>query len=277
MQENDSWYGWPIHPTIMFTARKVAENPMTALALSYSPTLRKFAVAADGLSTAATDPQTIDTHHQQKIFSFQHKNSSLALAIAGFGRTKTNSFNTVLEATKQMEMLIKRPFQNGYELAYKFRFNMIKILENALREGRVSPFTSSHNSTNKVPIFIFYVFGYFNHKPFWVTADVYYDISDQAFSVIPNEPDLRQFQFASTGSYPIQLMFYGKTPFDSRLADREYVITESSIPIEAVHKFVETCCLPVAREVDKWCQGIGGHIHAAEISALSFEWAIPPI
>jgi hypothetical protein len=249
---------------------------MTALALAYSPVLGKFAIAADGLSSAATVPMLIDTDHQQKIFPFQHNHASIAFAIAGLGRTRTNSFNTVLEAAKQTDALIKRPFHNGYELAYKFRFNMTKVLEKALKEGRVAAFTAPSDSTNKTLLFIFYVFGYFKQKPFWVTADIIYDVADQTFSVISGEPDLKEFQFASTGSYPIQQMFYGQIPFDARLADRKYLVSENSAPLEAVYKFVETCALPIAREVDPWCRGIGGQIHAGELTRDGFIWIEEP-
>jgi hypothetical protein len=249
---------------------------MTALALAYSPVLGKFAIAADGLSASEIAPIIIDTEQAQKIFPFQHKHDSIALAFAGLGRTRTNSFNLVTESTKQMDTLIKRPFQNGYELAYKFRFNMIKALEKALGDGRIAAFTVHSESANRTLVVIFYIFGYFKQEPFWVTTEIFYNLSDHTFSVEPTEPNLKEFQFVSTGSYPIGQMFYNQIPFDPRLADRKYLVSETSVPLEAVHKFVETCALPIAREVDPWCRGIGGHVHAAELSASGFQWAIEP-
>src|SRR5271155_1966886 len=107
MERENFWYGWLPHKSLMFPKHKVEAYSMTALALAYSPVLGKFAIAADGLSTAENYPAVIDTDHQQKIFPFQHNDVSIALAFAGLGRTRTNSFDTVLESTKQMNTLIK--------------------------------------------------------------------------------------------------------------------------------------------------------------------------
>jgi len=149
MKRENFWYGWLPHKSIAFPKSRV-ETSMTALALAYSPGLGKFAIAADGLSASETNPINIDTDEQQKIFPFHLNDVSIVLALAGLGRTRTNSFNTVLESTKQMETLIKRPFKNGYEMAYKFRFNMTKVLEKALNDGRIAGLATHPESPNRL-------------------------------------------------------------------------------------------------------------------------------
>jgi hypothetical protein len=41
--------------------------------------------------------------------------------------------------------------------------------------------------------------------------------------------------------------------------------------------YIEACSDPFAQEIDPFCKGIGGHIHAAAVTPSGFRWLMPPL
>jgi hypothetical protein len=247
---------------------------MTAIAVVYDARARKFVIAADGRCASMSVPIEVKTDTQQKIFFAQGKQISLAYAMTGLAGI--GDFEIFTEIRKQVDILAKRPFPNGHQFSDKLSFNVTKVIEKAINTGRVKdlPVTLGLPPEEKGRLFRLILLGQVKGLLFWRIDSFYHDDATNRFNFRKQSFELSQSQIISTGCETIHAMLHGALPVDhriSRYANRNLDQLGTAV------NFVEACRDPVAVEIDPFCQIIGGHIHAAELTDNGFKWLIPPI
>ncbi len=252
---------------------------MTAIAVAYDPIASRFVIAADGRCASDALPMVIKTDKQQKIFPIQKEHMTIAYAMTGFASTDDGSFETIVEADRQVKLLAKRQFVDGYEFSGKFCFNMTRVIEKALETGRIAKISASEElpQEERGRMLRFFILGFFKRKAFWRIASFYHNEMTHRLSVRPQDLELSQFRFACTGSDKIASMIYGNATVDPRIAAYKHTPSGDAEALTATTNFVKACSDPAAVAVDPWCRIVGGYIHAAELTQIGFRWSIPPV
>jgi hypothetical protein len=277
------WHGSAPTSIFFYPAETLlGADAMTAIAVAYDYSAKKFVVAADGRCSTASTPMTIKTDKQQKIFFAESRQMSIIYAMTGFSSMSDHDsgvtlFDTVTEAGRQLNSLGKRPFSDGYELSRKFCSLMAKAFENAVKGIPQVPVTPDLPPEEAGRIFRFFLLGFFRGLPFWRIASFYYDPAVSRVRTRMQDFELSHNNFAGTGSDKIRQMLYTNVPIDPRIA--RYRIDENTHAdaLERVIRYVKACSDSSAAEIDPWCQIVGGHLHAAEVTTSGFMWVIPPL
>jgi hypothetical protein len=256
----------------------VGRDNMTAIAAAYDPSNMRFVIAADGRCAAPTLPLRVKTDEDQKVFDAHTRFARIMFAMSG--AANIGSFELTGPVHRQIEMLSKRKFSNGYEFASTLCRNLIKVLHNALEDGRITDIRPREDlpPEEKGRLFTIYLVGFFQGVPFFRVSTFYFDESSRRFTLPRDQnPSLQNFHIIYTGSNKIQLMVTGKESIDPRLA--HYLIEPNKKPDvrTATLSLVRACCDPNAKEIDADYWRYGGRIHAGELTPGGFTWIEPPI
>lgn len=250
---------------------------MTAIAAGYDPDDKRFVIAADGRCAAATLPLRIKTDEDQKVFVAHTRFARVMYAMSGLATI--GSFELTGPVHRQIEMLSKRKFPNGYEFASMFCSHLTRVLQKALEDGRITHIPTREDLPQEEHGRLFRVFlvGFFQGIPFFRVSSFYFDeLSRRFLPPRDQNPELQYFQIIYTGSETIQGMVLGKENIDPRLA--HYRIDPNRKPDlrTTAANLVKACCHPDAVAIDADCWKIGGHIHAGELTRDGFQWLIAP-
>lgn len=250
---------------------------MTAIAAGYDPADMRFVLAADGRCAVATLPLQIKTDEDQKVFFAHTRFASVMYAMSGLAII--GSFELTGPVHRQIELLSKRKFANGYEFASTLSRNLIRVLQNALEDGRIThvPMRQDLPPEEHGRLFTAYLVGFFQGIPFFRVSTFYFDELSQRF-LLPRDqnPNLQNFHITYTGSEKIQRMVTGNENMDPRIA--HYLIDPNKKPDlrTAAMNLVRACCHPDAAAIDADYWRYGGHIHAGELTRDGFTWIEAP-
>lgn len=250
---------------------------MTAIAIAFDCDAERFVAAADGRCAVLANSFQIKSDIEQKIFPFQNDRVNVAYALTGMAQIGT--FQIVPEIAKQVAVLSKRTFANGTEYTNKVFSNVAKVLERAIRDGRIPdiPKRPDLPTAEHWKVFTMFVLGYFRARRFCNQGDVYYEDKGRRFRVESYPKQLVQNMLFHTGSDLIgRMVFDPRASIDPRLAAFKNDPENPADALAVTTNFIKACCHPAASEIDSWCQIIGGHIHAAELTVGGFKWLIRP-
>ena len=248
---------------------------MTAIAVAFDHSEKSFVIASDGRCATSTMPVQIKTDTQQKIHFEQTQYVAIVYAMTGLAAI--GSFETMTAVHGQIQMLSKRKFNDGYEYADKLCFNLTKVFEKALEDGRIPmiPMAGDLPPEETGRLFRLLLFGHFRKKPFLKIASFYYNENVPHFRLRAQDEALSQNGIFPFGSDEIARMIFGDGAIDPRIAHFKYDRNHPDAQT-ATTNFVKACSHPAALEIDPWCRIVGGHIHAAELTKNGFAWLIPP-
>jgi hypothetical protein len=241
---------------------------MTAIAAAYAKC--GFVIAADGklacedpdASNAARQEQRLDAH---KIFEISGEGRSMAYAFLGTVLNKTAGYDLVSECRKQVSMLSGAPIQSGV--------GYVCTLSDALKSYIDMARQHYPGSVGKKPITMLLV-GYFNGEACWFEVTFTEWTSDPA--ICPREP-LHYGACFARGSDIIKKAMYKE--HDPRFSRYTKVPTDGMSLTDGedfAKGYIEACKTPLARQLDRDCEHIGGNVHVAQVTRLGFRWVIPP-
>jgi hypothetical protein len=278
MQRKIVCYGSTLEGVFRFPSLfSVGRDTMTAIAAAYDPADKRFVIAADGRCAAPTLPLRVKTDDDQKVFDSHTRFARIMFAMSG--AANIGSFELTGPVHRQIEMLSKRKFPNGYEFASTLCRNLIRVLQNALEDGRITDVRPREDlpPEEKGRLFTIYLVGFFEGVPFFRVSTFYFDKSSRRFTPPRDQnPDLQNPNIIYTGSEKIQRMVTGKEDIDPRLA--QFRIDPNKRPdvrTDALN-LVRACCHPDAKEIDIDYWRYGGTIHAAELTKDGFIWIEAP-
>jgi hypothetical protein len=251
-------------------------DKMTAIAVSFDSAQKRFVIAADGRVATRTLPVQVLTDSQQKIFSLQNRTTTLAYMMTGLARS--GSFDIPTELSEQIRALAARSFADGYAFVHKLGFNMTRIMEKAVKDGRLSdiPDCDELPPEEKGRMLRIFPVGFYAGVPFWAIVSLYHDRENHRFSLRYQDFELTQFRTVPLGSTKIEAMVYGDAQVDPRMLPYRQAADNAANALVRTETFIKACSDPLSAEIDPWCRMIGGRLHAAELTKDGFAWLIPP-
>lgn len=249
---------------------------MTAIAVAYDSTDESFVISADGRCATNTPPYQVKTDNQQKIF--HERTAFVSVVHSLIGLAVIGSFEMTGAIHRQIQMLSKRKFNDGYEYATSLCSNLTRMLERAIVDGRLPDIPASPDlplqETGRV--FRLILFGYCQGVPFFTVRGFYYKQPTHTFEVRAENRALSQDAIFPIGCDPIARQVFGDGEIDPRISQFKHNPNLEPDALKATTNFVKACSHPAAVEIDPWCRSIGGYTHAAKLTQGRFEWLIPP-
>jgi hypothetical protein len=249
---------------------------MTAIAVVY--TKAGFVVAADGLSLAhdaAGVTLRVESENEQKIFKGRYKGTDFAWAIAGTAFNEDRSFNLVNVVNKFLLEDFTESLGAWTEALASW---LLKGVAEARQAELIPPFRrNKHLSSNDPQANIFatiLVAGYLRDgaKPAVAMIQFFFEGATLTTPIIRirTPPSCDVF----SGSNEMARRYFQDDP-DKRFR-KYYQPSGKSVETGIAHAkgFIEACSDPLARDVDPFCESIGGHIHVATVTPRDgFSWA----
>jgi hypothetical protein len=252
--------------------------PVTAIAIAYVKS--GFAIAADGRrrwadqTSVDEDAKQQESETQQKIFPAKFKGRDIAFALTGLVSSADKTFDLIKETRAAADSLERSNTLNLYDYVEAFSASIRTALNGARQDGRIdfgdNSFCSDPEERNTVAR-IFFI-GYFRKdEPSLAVVKLSHNGQvigepSKLFQSPPENPVL-------SGSSIAELM-YGRN--DQRFAKYARPLSRDSSMEQAkdyARNFIEACSDPLAREIDRACDGIGGRIHMATITKQEgFRW-----
>ncbi|MGB6688582.1 MAG: hypothetical protein WBE76_12140 [Terracidiphilus sp.] len=191
---------------------------------------------------------------------------------------RSGSYDIHAELSEQIRVLATRTFADGYAFVHKLGFNMTKVLEKAIKDGRLPniPDCEELAPEERGRMLRIFPVGFYRGIPFWAIASLYHDQATHRFSVRYQDFELTQFRTAPLGSDKIAAIVYEGAQVDSRMLPYREAAETASNALVRTEIFIKACSDPVAAEIDPWCRTIGGRLHAAELTKHGFRWLLPP-
>lgn len=233
-----------------------------------------FVIAADGRCTSRD--YVIDTDEAVKIF--EATSSSVCVAYALTGYVSGPSHDLLAAASIQAKSLAAKQFLSGAEYAMKFARELKRYMGELIRDRRLE-----NLSTKRMPgagnrFARLAVVGTYESTPFWATVDLGVN-RDGKLMTFPNCPPSTSPGVAVVeGSDEIRKLIDARDP---RFWRKQFTVLNSNrISLEEgvdfCKTFIEVQTTPEARQVDEFCNRIGGHIHVAAVKPSGFRWIIAP-
>lgn len=240
---------------------------MTAIAAVY--TRYGFVIAADG-KLGCEDPDASDTARRaarddaQKIFDISGDGRSVACAFMGTVLTTTVNYDLSNECMQQVSKLSRLPFGSGCSYVYQLSHEL---------GGYIDTFRNRYpGSVGDKPITMLVV-GYFKGEP----CPFKVIFPGRSLPLICPCERLRDGAWDALGSDIVKNAMY--VEHDPSFSAYAKVPTEGMSLEDAegfAKGYIEACKTPLARQLDPFCEHIGGNVHVAQVTRLGFSWAIPP-
>jgi hypothetical protein len=267
---------WPILDRFSFQSR------MTAIITLF--TKHGFIIGADGRSEwdreLPTDERTLaeESDREQKIFECSYNGQKIAYALAGAVYSRGKKFNAVAEASRISGLLGTIGHSAPANYVERFGRELADAYNKARSSGLVDtnePYPVDRDDPSGVAR-LFFV-GYFDSElPSFLVMELHHDHQvigpPRIFSETPRPKDVRV-------SGPVSLAKYIFANQDRRLNKYALPTDEHSSLEEAAKSaagFLRACSDPIARQLDPFCEKVGGHIHIAAITPDGFRWRVPP-
>jgi hypothetical protein len=248
---------------------------MTAISMLY--TMDRFLIAADG-RCRSDDPtgkeKDKETDTAQKIFFIDSPAVKMAGAVSGLAFT-SEGFDTLAEYRRKAAALPVSGFSNSHDYIHRICLNVKRSAIKAQKDGRLTFLANEELPENEEGRqFRLYALGYFRGTPFWIVGGFYHDKDKDQMTIRMDHVPLNyaSSRCVSPGD-PIVKMIFGDAPLDPRLA--KYKKGHDN-PLEYTISVIKALSDPVATEFDPFCAIVGGHIHAAQVTAEGTSWLIPP-
>lgn len=247
----------PKNPIFILTVPYFLDSKMTTFAICYVH--EGFCIAADGIVTDASR-EGPPNENQQKIFPVSGNNFSLAYVVCG--QVDDIDYDVVTSIGQVTKDLSESSFNSFAEYC--------QVLVDDL-SGKIGNPKKWPEDESILPEFV--LFGYwldspiftrfaFSNKPIGI-KQIPLSIHQGAnfgrgSPLIPGSKDQRLAKY--------QDKIYQRFGQNSNLLNAaEYVLA-----------LVQANCDPCAAEIDVKCKGMGGWIHAADITPSGFRWRIAP-
>jgi hypothetical protein len=270
----------------IFHSVTALENSMTAIAIVGSQ--RGFIIAADGRkrlfdedrASADTAELEKETDQTRKIFDVAGDNWKFAYAIRGFCED-TLGFDLIETIKRETRVISSLEFYDSFKLMESLGAGISRAMNAARQAGTIENFPEQCKVENGGPWFIAEVFfaGYFNgYSRLIIVTFVHYNqvsgfrlISNPPLPILVGSDKVRAAMYNLDGSL-VPMSPFGKL---AKSLPQRPTLREGE---EYAKGYIEACSSPLARQIDpKNCEGIGGHIHIAEITPRGFNWRVPPL
>lgn len=243
-----------------------------------------FIVAADGrCRNAQTGP--IKSDCDQKIFPIANPGRILAYAVQG-----TTAIDDTQTGKRALDLLLAVKESIGYLDATPSRHDLNWYasrlwphVQNALLEANKKHDFGPFPALNNDPSLLFQIIlcGFYRNKPSY--AEIQFAHKDQKIV----QPRVNNYGHISPvvtyGSFKVaEQLFKGNYPeftaFRTPVMNpRNWKNLTLGNGTEIATNYIRACSSDEGRKIDKEvCDGIGGHIHIAEITPTEFRWRIPP-
>ncbi len=248
-----------------------------------------FVIGADGLSSDGIT--TI-----QKVFEVSCPSGACGVGVSGQGEAEFSTdgheplrINFGEECRSVSRLVAQRSPKSFSRLVKTFSDIVIQNIEKRIYAGRSAGVVSDEDFLEwrnlKGSTWLHFV-GFFNGDRWMSTVKI--EQGEEGLksdiTVTKLNPEKVSHNFFGSDAVRDRLRLLKKDPaFDEFKNEGFWKVWETNDPtlndgLGAVKSYIDACASLQAREIDDYCNSIGGHIHIATITRREgFQWLIPPI